>query len=403
MKILFLGNMNNLPYYFASELKKREFNINFIVDACKGNLLDRPESWDNSLNNNYPNWINEMILNDNFKAFKFSMPLFYLKKFVILINVHDIIFLNGYWISLANFIPPGKKVVAVIAGFDLDVLADTNNVKYLSKQFYKSASIYKKLIPSFFTNFFFKKLINLQRKGIKRADIINYFPSGINPVADKLLNEIKAGQVFKRLELRGFDCDKFPYKEPLIENKIFTILNITRFFYLNKRNDNKRNDIMIKGIGSFIKKNNILSKEIKIIFFEKGDDINEAKRLCDENGLTPFISWKKQTSVEKLNNFFAECDVAFDQLGVQWVGAGLFSMLTGRPLIANGRPDVFEPLTKEISPICQATNEQEVEIWLTKLYKERLLIKEIGIKSREYVLRHFNIDNTINYFIKNFS
>lgn len=403
MKILFLGNMNNLPYYFASELKKREFNINFIVDACKRNLLDRPESWDNSLTNNYPNWINEMILNDNFKAFKFSMPLFYLKKFIILINAHDIIFLNGYWISLANFIPPGKKVIAVIAGFDLDVLADTNNVKYLSNQFYKSASIYKKLIPSFFTNFFLKKLINLQRKGIKRADIINYFPSGINPVADKLLNEIKAGQIFKRLELRGFDCDKFPYKKPLIENKIFTILNITRFFYLNKRNDNKRNDIMIKGIGSFIKKNNILSKEIKIIFFEKGDDINEAKRLCDENGLTPFISWEKQTSVEKLNTFFAECDVAFDQLGVQWVGAGLFSMLTGRPLIANGRPDVFEPLTKEISPICQATNEQEVEIWLTKLYKDRMLIKEIGTKSREYVLRHFNIDNTINYFIENFS
>jgi glycosyltransferase involved in cell wall biosynthesis len=291
--------------------------------------------------------------------------------------------------------------VAIFAGYDLDVLADYKNAPYLATGFYQASSSYARIIPHFVPQLFFKKVIEQQRQGIKRADIVNYYSTGINPDADKLLNDIKAGQTFKRLEYRGFDCDKFPYREPVIENKKFTILNITRFFYLTKRNDNKRNDIMIKGIGRFLKANKFTPADVEILFFEKGDDTAAAKILCDQHGLTPFIQWQQQTSAEDLNNYFARCDVAFDQLGEQWIGAGLFSMLTGRPVIANGRPEVFENLFKEKSPVCQATTEQEVEIWLTKLYHNRQLVKTMGMASREYVLKHYSIAATVDYYIKN--
>lgn len=401
MRIVFLGNMNNLTFYPARELKKRGFDVTFIVDADKKNLLDRPESWDKTLINAYPDWIKEMVLPDSLKAFKFSVPLIYLKKYIRLINEYDVVFLNGFWISLAQYIRPGKKVVAIFAGYDLDVLADYNYAGYLANGFYQASSGYAKIIPHFIPQLFFKKVIGHQRQGIKRADVVNYYSTGINPEADALLNDIKAGQTFKRLEYRGFDCDKFPYREPVMGNKKFTILNITRFFYLTKRNDNKRNDIMIKGIGNFLKTNQLTPADVDILFFEKGDDIADAKRLCDQYGLTPFISWQQQTSAEDLNDYFARCDVAFDQLGDQWVGAGLFSMLTGRPVIANGRPEVFEKLFNEKSPVCQASNEQEVANWLIRLYTERHLLKEIGLASRNYVLKHYSIETTVDYYIKN--
>ncbi len=403
MKIVFIGNMNNMPFYFAKEFKKKGFDVTFIVDAEKNYLLDRPESWDKELENNYPDWVIEKILKWNLKAFKFSFPKLYFKKMIQYLNHFDIIFLNGHWISLGGFLKKGKHVINIFAGFDLDVAADFNQVGYFDKYFKQSGSWFKKIIPSFLTNIIFNRMIGFQRKGIRRADVVNYFPTGVNSDSDKLLNEIKAGQVFKRLELRGFDCDKFPYQEPITENKKFTILNVTRFFYLNNRNDNKRNDIMIKGIGRFLKINKLDVDDVEILFFEKGDDIDAAKKLCDEYSLTPFIRWKKQVSVEELNYFFAVCDVTFDQLGVQWVAAGLFSMLTGRPLIANGRPEIFEKLTNEKSPICQATSEEEVEMWLTKLYVNRSLIKEIGVTSREYVLKYYNLTNSMNYFIESFS
>lgn len=160
---------------------------------------------------------------------------------------------------------------------------------------------------------------------------------------------------------------------------------------------------MIKGIGRFIKSNAIQAGDIEIIFFNKGEDLSAAKALCNVHGLTPFIKWKPQVTVEALNDYFEYCDVAFDQLGAQWIGAGLFSMLTGRPLIANGRPEVFEKITNEVSPVCQAKTEAEVAQWLTTLYHNRNLITSIGIASREYVLRHYNLDNTVDYFANFFS
>jgi glycosyltransferase involved in cell wall biosynthesis len=401
MRIVFLGNMNNLAFSLAGELKKRGFDVTFIVDAQKQVLLDRPESWDKSLENNYPPWIIERPLASKMKAVKFAFPKCYFREMIRFINTFDIIFLNGHWISLGVFVKKGKRVIDLFAGFDLD-FADFKEISFFINYFKMSGGLLNKFIPDFVTGFVYKRMIVFQRKGIRRADVVNYYTTGINPQSDKLLNEIKAGQVFKRQEIRGFDCNRFPYKAPMENRSKFIILNITRFSFLNDKNDNKRNDIMIKGIGGFVKRNNISHEELEILFFEKGENIAEAKELCEEYGLTSLIKWQKQTSVEGLIDYFALCDVAFDQLGDQWVGAGLFSMLTGRPIIANGRPEVFEKLTNEKSPICQATNEAEVECWLTKLYTNRALIKEIGLASRNYVLRHYNIQETTNYLINCF-
>jgi glycosyltransferase involved in cell wall biosynthesis len=397
MKIVFFGNMNNLPYYIAKGLRQKGLDITFIVDVDKNYLLDRPESWDKELQNGYPNWIVEQPLSEKLRTFKFAFPGLCFKKRIQFLNNFDAVVLNGHWIALGSFLRKDIAVANIFAGFDLDILADFNQANHFHRSLKSAGGIVNRLMPFFIADIFFKKLISFQRKGIQRATAINYFPTGINPASDKLLNSIKAGQQFSRLELRGFDCNKFEYKAP-IKKSSFVILNITRFFYLNNRNSNKRNDIMIKGIGSFIKKNAVSAGDIEIIFFNKGEDLTAAKALCDANGLSPFIQWKPQVTVEELNEYFAYCDVAFDQLGEQWIGAGLFSMLTGRPLIANGRPEIFEQITHEISPVCQAKTEDEAEQWLTKLYTERHLISTIGKASREYVLRHYNLNNTVNYF-----
>ncbi|MGZ5222293.1 MAG: hypothetical protein ACXWC7_19555, partial [Chitinophagaceae bacterium] len=77
------------------------------------------------------------------------------------------------------------------------------------------------------------------------------------------------------------DCSEFPYQKPDLSKEKFVILNITRFFFLTARNDNKRNDLMIKGIGDFIRRNNI-TKNVELIFFEKGEDLQAAKELCEK-------------------------------------------------------------------------------------------------------------------------
>jgi len=69
--------------------------------------------------------------------------------------------------------------------------------------------------------------------------------------------------------------------------------------------------------------------------------------------------------------------------------AGLEGMAAGRPLIANGRPEILEPMLGEPSPICQATTPREVYDQLQRLLSDDALRRHVGEESRTWVQRHF--------------
>ncbi|MBA2737388.1 MAG: hypothetical protein H0U50_11460, partial [Pyrinomonadaceae bacterium] len=121
--------------------------------------------------------------------------------------------------------------------------------------------------------------------------------------------------------------------------------------------------------------------------------------IIERQGYSKFVTWLGEVSQDELfNDIVPKCDVAFDQLGGQWIGAGAFIMAMGRPLIANGRPEIFEHLTGEVSPVCQAATPGEVCFWLKKLYFDRTEINRIGLESKNYIQKHYSIESTINFF-----
>ena len=154
---------------------------------------------------------------------------------------------------------------------------------------------------------------------------------------------------------------------------------------------------MIKGIADFTKKNKVTPDNLEIIFIEKGPDQEEAKRMCDNLGISKYISWKKQVTQNELNSLIVHSDVVFDQLGNQWLGYGIVAMSIGRPVIANGRPDVFDSITGEKSPVCNAANPEEVSKWLTHLFINEDEKIKIGQASSVYIQKHYNIKKTIEF------
>ena len=76
-------------------------------------------------------------------------------------------------------------------------------------------------------------------------------------------------------------------------------------------------------------------------------------------------------------------------------------MLQGRPVIGNARPEIFDLLTGEKTPVCHATTPEQVCYWLQQLTENKDLIGAIGTKSGQYVLDHFDIIDETKYF-KNF-
>ena len=96
----------------------------------------------------------------------------------------------------------------------------------------------------------------------------------------------------------------------------------------------------------------------------------------------------------------ATSDIIFEQLGSHVFTGGLYPMLLGRPVIANGRLDVFNPITKYESPLCQASTPKEVTLHLLALYNNPTKREEIGVKSRQYVLDNFDIKDEAFFIAK---
>ncbi len=67
MKYAFLGNMNNISFVFAREMRKRNIDVTLFIDVDKDYMLDRPESFDEEVRIPYPDWIVELSKNDKKK------------------------------------------------------------------------------------------------------------------------------------------------------------------------------------------------------------------------------------------------------------------------------------------------------------------------------------------------
>jgi len=396
MKICFLGNMNNWPYGIAKRMVARGYDVTFFVDAPPDYLLDRPEARETSLAADYPPWMVELKTRWSKSYVPYLQPGVVYRKVIALLDEFDVVFLNCMWISLGPYLKPSTVVVDLFAGGDLDYCAPRFAAELARDKRARSRWPY----PAWALERFYARVWGNQARGVVRAQVVDYYPPGINPRSDELLADLKRGQDYRRVPRGGsFDADEFEYSEPDVNRQSFEILSTARFVFLTDRNDNKRNDLMIEGIGRFVRENAI-ERDLVITFFEKGPDVAAAKELCEKVGIAQFVVWHEVVALHELKALFRRCDVAFDQLGSQMVGGGGFGMLIGRPLIANGRPDLFESLYGERSPICQATTVEEVTAWLTKLYRDRSLVRSIGRASSDYVRKHQSVDAAVDAYVE---
>jgi glycosyltransferase involved in cell wall biosynthesis len=72
--------------------------------------------------------------------------------------------------------------------------------------------------------------------------------------------------------------------------------------------------------------------------------------------------------------------------------AGLDAMATGRPLIANARPEIGAEALDAPSPVCQARTPAEVAAQLQRLVFDAKERERVGNASRAYVERHFSAE-----------
>jgi hypothetical protein len=396
MKIGFLGNTNNYPFTIASQMKELGCEVVLFVDAVKEEMLNRPEHFSEAIQYPYPAWIIEK--QSLGKSLHVHLPFIFERGVINELNTCDAVILNGYGHRFKNYIKPSIPSISMFSGGDLEIMCDYDNVLQM-----KSANAKLKYFPKVFKKAFADFSVNQLRNGIAKASLVSYFPEGLIPYGDKFLNEIFGNKPYKRFNHIHVRPQGHDYSPPA-ENDIFRIFSFTRFMWKTpfppgrSMLENKGNDIMIKGIALFLQ---TYDKPLDIHFVEKGLHVQQSKQLIEELGFADMVTWHKEMPFKHLQAHIQKADVIFEQLGTHFISGGFFAMLQGRPVIGNARPEIFEKITGEKSPVCHATTPEEVCQQLKHLTADKNLIDIIGKKSRQYVLDHFDIINETKYF-KNF-
>ena len=395
MKIGFLGNTNNYSFIIASQMREMGCEVVLYVDYPAEVTVNRPEHFSSEIKYPYPEWIKEDLWLRN--SLYTHFPNIFSRKVIRELNTCDAVILNDYGHRFKNFIKPSVLSISMFSGGDLEIMADYDNVRNM-----RMVNPKLRFVPAFIKKAYADFSVNQLRKGISKASLISYFPKGLIPNGEQFLSEIFPGDNYPRFNHFHVITEGFNYVAPP-DNDIFRIFSFTRFMWKTPFPpgrtiyENKGNDIMLKGIALFLK---TYKKPLDIHFVEKGLHLQESKDLIEELGFSDMVTWHKEMPFHELKDHIGKADVVFEQTGKHYISGGLYAMLMGRPLIGNARPEVFEPLLNEPTPVCHVLTAEDICNWLQKLTTDKALLHSIGLRSREYVLKHFDVRDETLFFKK---
>jgi glycosyltransferase involved in cell wall biosynthesis len=388
MKIGFYGNANNYPFMLARAMQRLGHEVRFLVASRE--RLNRPEHRYPDISAPYPPWIVDVSRSFRWHAL---VPGPHRHRILSLLNGCDALVLNEEGPALARELR--VPWATLLTGSDIDIFADPTQAHVLRRELFHRPAWLRAAAAALMPDGVIRQRLSLpQRFGIHRARAVAFLPAGLAPKADQLLTDIGVTPA-RRLEIQFTDLDLAPYHPPSRRRqpKIFCA---TRLTWKSEPGsdltplDFKGSDIMLRGLAHFMAKAGF-TPEIHLV--RKGRHIVETEQLARELGLADRITWHQEMTQREVLQQFAEADIVIEQLAGSVVGmAGLDAMATGRPLIANGRPEIFEPLVGEPSPICQARTPEEVCAQLARLARDPAERERVGLASRRYVEKHFSSD-----------
>lgn len=401
MKIGFLGNANNFPFMLARAIRSLGHEVVFIVDSKS--RLNRPENRYQDISQPYPSWIVDCSPVDLWQS---PPDVERIEKVVRILQGCDALVLNEFGPSLWGRVQ--KPAFALLTGTDLEILADRQYADFSVRDVGVFLSVLRKLWHWRQISSRRKlrehllRLIGEQRNGIRRAIGVNYFPQGMLPNADRLLTEIGVHRD-QRVFFLVADIERYQYSA-YPENKKLRLFNVARITWRKPRNnficelDYKGTDVLIRGLGMFVREYGI---PIEIRLVQKGIDLELARQLIEEEGLASSVVWLEEMDQSKLYEEYKNADIVTEHFGQGSVGMGALDALSvGRPVIANGSPEVFRQALGEAPPICHATTAEEIRDQLLVLASSRDLRERIGKDSRLYIEKYWTLERAANIIIE---
>jgi glycosyltransferase involved in cell wall biosynthesis len=373
-----------MPMTYALQLRERGWDVTYFVETAATEKLSRPELRFPSVGYPYPDWIIERPLRSPMIAA--LGPEFAMRDIVERLRAADVVFLTGLFLTLRRFLRPTQIVFFLCYGSDLDSWCDRDSIPSLTGVFSRRIG---RLPARLMVSFVVRRMI----RSLRQVTAAITFPPGLSEPGERVLARELPGTNVVRIPRFDISFADLPGPREMRVAPAEATLRIicgTRHTFrphpgLTDK-ENKGTDIIIRALGKYVRSGR---RAVEVHFFEKGLDLDEARRLCEAEGLSPYVVWHPEMSPREFIEMNQSCHIAFDQVGSHWIGGvAMYAMYLSVPVIANSRGEVFDPYWGESSPICQASSEQEIVDWLVRL-EDPDTRRSIGERSRRFALEHF--------------
>lgn len=410
MRIGFIGNTNNYPFILARALRRQGHDVVVVIDRPEP--LDRPETRYADIPFPYPGWIRE----------------------VPAIEYEDIVYATARWRATLDVVRDCDALVLNKLAYDaatrldqpafcLTTEGDIENwahpsgaraycdriegrqrdTRWIRAAFHLPSfggphlRAWMDLTPSplnrWWHMYLFRRVVERQRAGLRRAVAISAFPDDVSLPLAEVMRDCLAPDA-RRLCLLMADT-RWITPTPPPNNSVLRLFNSARVLWqepfppLVGSWENKGTDILLRGVALWHQRT---GRAIDLRLVEKGLSVTATKALVAELGLQRFVTWRPEMSQREVFEEYARADAVVEQLGKHVLGmAGYEAMAAGRPVLANGRPEIFVPVLGEAPPVAQARTPEEVAEQLDRLAdpSERARIADAG---RRFVQVHLNPD-----------
>jgi hypothetical protein len=368
IKVAFFGNTCNNYYQLIKLLKyEDEFELHLFIDK-NSDPQQLPESDDQSLKDNYPDWIHfGNYINTKNILFPWLSPLVQeLKGF-------DLFVVSHFGPVFAQF--AGVPYIFFTAGADLTVhpfaISYINLYYHTPKQ--KIGSLFlsywqkKGILKSYqiWSQPFFPFINALDKLGVKKESISKDFTPLVINIQKKLKNSDKFLSEAKELN-KKFDFIVF-YPSRIMVNRNKKMVNSGNW---------KANDIFIKAYYHFINQNQKINTSLVLIDRPASVDKDILLQLIKELEIEDYITWLKPKNGfgftrNELNDLYSISDAVVDDFGVGWFGSIVVEALSlGINVISYVDDNVMKKMYPW-HPILSSKIPKEIAKLLFKLYSDK--------------------------------
>jgi glycosyltransferase involved in cell wall biosynthesis len=411
LRIGFIGNQNNFPFMLARALRRLGHDIRMVID--QEHPLDRPEYRYADVSYPYPDWIREI------PSVQMEDVVFNTARWQAALDVVrdcDALVLNKFGYDAANRLP--LPAFCLTTGGDVEFWANPRSAEAFAchvdryerpRDWARAAMRMERLDwpslkeildqaprPLYRTAYkqLFRLFVRRQRAGLRRAVGFSGLPDGVSAAMTEVMRACRLPGV-PRLHLLMADVD-WIVPQPAPENAVLRVFNSARILWqlpfppLVGEWENKGTDVFLKGAAIWHRR---AGQAIDIRLVEKGLSVGATKALVRDLDIQHLVHWQPELTQAQVFEEYNRADIVADQCGCHVVSMGGFeAMAAGRPVIANGRPDLYASFPSGPPPVAQAATPEEVAIQLDRLSRstER---HRLAVEGRRFVERYVSVDD----------